>query len=1173
VGGDFDSISLYTYDGQNEDVFNTNGSQSLLTRYPNGAFQSLGLADAYIMTMCPFVQDGSLQGVIVGGNFTSLGGVEAQAIALWNPNTTQITALPGLSGKVNAVYCDADSGTVYVGGAFMAGNSTNAMAWTSGWNNLPFEGFNGPVTSITKNMAGNIVFGGNFDGLGNTTTPERPDGQAINLGSGDITAMNNSTDSAFGDPSNIICKTASDDGAGNTFLLADQTAGYWQGNFSFGFNPTKLRLYQTQQSNRGTKTWYFEDLNSGGILNLNYLDTDGNNQSCSNECTLPESNSTYQDFHFVPPVGMNAFRIQITDWYGDGAGLDGIELFQDDIYSFAVNAFNEPQCDGVSNGSSSIASPSSLWTQSGNMAETSSDYLTAYLNDSSEIGPNVSVVFTPDIKQSGNYSITVYTPGCLQDDTCATRGMVNVTGTMTSDTPPVTTTLYQTNDYDKFDQVYYGYVDIDSDAFKPSVTLSPQAGQNVPLTVVAQRVRFELVTTTGGLNGLFEYNPNQAVVNTDFSQSAIDSAGASLHSDAQVNAIVSSGSTLYVAGNFSANGISNVMSIGSNATALPNGGLNSEVQTVYANGSILYMGGNFTNTADNSVDGLNNIASFHEDSKTWAALGAGVDGVVYSLVPLSLNITSGDVEDCITVNGDFTSVNGFGSNDAFDATGFAVWVPSRSNWLQNIPDKTIAISGKLVTYTTVPGFSPLYAGQLSLQAGYSGAVELLGSGQPSLQSLGIQIQPSNSSSSSSSKRRRAIAPSQSYTGVYNGLFYGDSGLNITILGGRFAAKASNGSTAESLIFVNNTATPQTITGVSGLDSDSTFIAMATYETSLYAGGAVSGTVNGNPVNGLIVYNLATSAYAGTQPPALTGDDVVVNSVALQPSSANVYVGGIFSGAGSLPCGTLCYYDAEAEQWNTPASGLSGTINSMVWSSKRQLIIAGNLTVNGNSTTMVTYDAKHQTYQQYAGADSLPGPITALTPADKQYNGFWAAGTATNNGSGYLSKYSNNAWTSVSGLGDGTSIRGLQVISLQHNHDSSDLVPNDEVLMITGNVNVASFGNASAVLFNGTTYQPFILTNRQDGSQGSISSMFVSKPSALMHGHGGHLALGLVVLIGLAIALALIFLMVVAGILMERARRRREGYVPMQMDKNGNLQRIPPESLLGRLTEKDSPPKL
>lgn len=65
--------------------------------------------------------------------------------------------------------------------------------------------------------------------------------------------------------------------------------------------------------------------------------------------------------------------------------------------------------------------------------------------------------------------------------------------------------------------------------------------------------------------------------------------------------------------------------------------------------------------------------------------------------------------------------------------------------------------------------------------------------------------------------------------------------------------------------------------------------------------------------------------------------------------------------------------------------------------------------------------------------------------------------------------------------------------------------------------------------------------------------------------GSRLAVGFVVLIGLAIALALIFLVVVAGILAERFRRKREGYtqVPQQMfDKNSNISRIPPEHLFG-----------
>ncbi|KAI7648105.1 hypothetical protein KC318_g18162, partial [Hortaea werneckii] len=707
-------------------------------------------------------------------------------------------------------------------------------------------------------------------------------------------------------------------------------------------------------------------MNSGGILNMNYLSAEGRNESCSLNCPLPNDNSTYQDFNFEPPVGMNAFRIHITDWYGEGGGLDGIELFQDDMYSFAIDEFNEPRCDSVSNGSSSVASPSYLWDRVSSSGETSSDYLSAFLNDTSNVGPNTSVIFRPNIVQSGNYSVTVYTPGCLIDDSCDTRGVVNITGSMTTDEAPITTTIYQTNNYDKFDQVYYGYVDIDTDTFEPAVTLSPVPGQGVPLTVVAQRVRFELLTTTGGLNGLFEYNPNEATVDTDFSNSDIDSAGMSLKSDAQVNALATVGDTLYVAGNFSGDGISNVMSVSDeNATALPGGGLNDHVQTMFQNGSTLYMGGNFTDTADGGVDGLNGIASFDTDSSEWSALGNGVNGPVYNLVPLPVNVTMDTLETCLTVNGDFTSVNSFDGNDAFDAAGFAIWVPSRRNWLNNIPESHVAIRGQLTTYTEVPDSSTLYAGQISSMAmAYSDAVALRGSGQPSLQSLGVQLRAS--SSSSSSMRKRALSSSQNFTGVYDGYFFEDNGLNITILGGSFEATATNGSTVEDLIFINNTDTSQVVTGLSGLDSGSTFAAMDVYQTSLFAGGAISGSVDGGNVGGVIRYDLAIGAYANTQPAALDGDNVIVNSIAVQPNSAFVYVGGSFSAAGSLPCATLCYYDADTSQWNTPASGLTGTITSMVWSSDNQLIIAGNLTVSGNSTTMVTYDAKQQTYQEFTG---------------------------------------------------------------------------------------------------------------------------------------------------------------------------------------------------------------
>jgi hypothetical protein len=52
---------------------------------------------------------------------------------------------------------------------------------------------------------------------------------------------------------------------------------------------------------------------------------------------------------------------------------------------------------------------------------------------------------------------------------------------------------------------------------------------------------------------------------------------------------------------------------------------------------------------------------------------------------------------------------------------------------------------------------------------------------------------------------------------------------------------------------------------------------------------------------------------------------------------------------------------------------------------------------------------------------------------------------------------------------------------------------------------------------------------------------------------------------LAISLALIFLLVVAGIIAERVRRKREGYMPAptnMYDKASQMARLPPEKLFG-----------
>ncbi|KAN0122244.1 cellular morphogenesis protein [Hyaloscypha variabilis] len=1159
LAGDFNGISLYEFEGQNENGFNTNGSQSVLARFPDGGFATLASADAGIQAMCSFImQDGAMAGVVVGGNFTSLGGIESPGAALFNQNTSAITPLTGLSGQVSALLCDEDTNTVYVGGSFKGANSTNAVAWvgTAGWTNLPFSGFNGPVTSITKASNGHIVFGGSFTGLGNATGPSLPDQQIINISGANITSGSSTSTAGFSDPSNIICKTSGIDGAGNTWLLADNTPGFWKASFGFGFEPTKLRLWNTHQDGRGTQTWRYTAFPIDGIMNFTYIDpTTGQNASCTSECPLSSNSSIkYQDFHFVNVIGMNGFQIDISAWYGAGGGLDGIELFENDIFSYAIDTFNEPTCAGIQ--TASTATNTGPWVVTPSQ-QSSSEYLTATLSGSE----SASVVFLPDIKQSGNYSVNMYTPGCIQDNTCTTRGRVNITGVMSTGTTNsgFQTDIFQTNNYDKYDQIYFGYIEAGSASFRPSVTLSPAPGQDIPnLSIVAHRVGFTLISSSGGLNSLFEYDPTQAVVDTStFINSTFDQAGASLPTGAGVNALQTLGDTTYVGGNFTTTTFNNIFAVSTSGTSsLSGSGLNGQVMTMLLNGTLLYVGGKFSNTSTGGSIGLSNVAVYDTSKNTWSALGAGVNGLVTNIVPLLMNITSDQPETVITLTGDFTQIIAFGNNDSVAVTGFAVWVPSHNNWLQNLPISTMAIDGELTASAGLPGGGYLFAGSLSSSQLSANGAAVLSSG---ISAFPVHIQTATAESSNSLSKR--ATSSQNVSGVVTGLFYDNGGRNVTILGGHFTATGSNGSDVNNLVFINGS-NSDTVTGVGpSLSQDSTILSLALQGDTLYAGGILTGTVNGASVNGLISFNLITSTF-DTQPPALAGGDV--NAISVRPSSADVYVAGSFSEAGSLSCPAVCVFSAS--QWDRPGSTLGGIANAMVWGSQNYLVVGGALSVNGVNTSLATYNVKAQNWTAGVGATAIPGPVTALAAATSDASQVWVAGTATN-GSTFLMKFDGTNWNSVSALlASGSTIRGLQVLSLSKNHASSSLVPASETLMITGALNIPGFGNASAALFNGTTFQPFALTTTAANTGGSLSQIF-SQNQNFFSTSGHHLAKGFVVLIALGIALVLTFLLVVAGLIADRLRKRREGYSHVStdaFDRSGGMSRVPPEQLFSSL---------
>lgn len=766
-----------------------------------------------------------------------------------------------------------------------------------------------------------------------------------------------------------------------------------------------------------------------------------------------------------------------------------------EIWAYAINDFNEPSCANLPFGSKSTSTGPWAVTPRGPGGQ--ADYLTATV-DQVDDAP-ASVVFMPDIKQAGNYTVTVYTPGCQRDNTCGSRGVVNITANLgssgTEPSRPLATSIYQTNTFDKYDQVFMSYIAAGSDSFRPTVTLTPIPGQR-PEVAVAARVKFELIDSTGGLNGLFEYDPNQAVVDMDFSKSAINRAGTELEPGARVSSVVAHGDAIFAGGNFSDDIFDNILLFrDNNASSLQDGGLNGAVTSLYTLDDTLYFGGQFTNVASSNVEGLNNVASWSYSQSKWIVLGAGVDGPVDTVVPLQVNITSETTETAVAFSGSFQQTVAFGGAPSSPVDGFAVWVPSRKNWFQNLDIGKLVLDGQLSTFATLDNGTHLLGGTLESRGqAISGAVLLESSKTNTLRSLGIDVQ---SSQTQKSLQRRALTDAQAVNGVVTGYFYDHNDLNVTVFAGHFAATATNGSTVNNLVFLNASQNGR-VTGLSPvIDPNATFLALDTQDRMLFAGGSFSGRVAGAEVAGVISYDLSTGEYGVNQPPALSGQNVTVTAIATRPDSTEVYVGGTFNTAGSIGCPSVCTFQTSSNEWMRPGTGIGGDVASLVWASKTKLIAAGNLTINGNGTYIATYDTKKQKWTAMS-TSAIPGPVTAFTLETSDGSRFWVAGVASD-GSTFLMEKDGDSFKSAgngSMFGLNTHLRGLQVLSLSNPHKQSDLLSEKQVLLATGQLNFTAFGYVSAAVFNGTDFSPFILSTTANGDPGSLSQLWSQNKNTL-----------------------------------------------------------------------------
>ena len=158
------------------------------------------------------------------------------------------------------------------------------------------------------------------------------------------------------------------------------------------------------------------------------------------------------------------------------------------------------------------------------------------------------------------------------------------------------------------------------------------------------------------------------------------------------------------------------------------------------------------------------------------------------------------------------------------------------------------------------------------------------------------------------------------------------------------------------------------------------------------------------------------------------------------------------------------------------------------------------------------------------------------------------------------------------------ITAMEFLPLSADHADNPLVSSDRVILLMGSLQLPGFGNASAVIYDGSQYQPYILTSKLDGSNGFITTLF-SQQTQSFSSNGilcnpyklltctGHIALGWVIVIALAASLFLILLLVMGGIIAARIRRKREGYLRAPGTPpigEASLGRVPPAQLLSDL---------
>ncbi|KAJ7901690.1 cortical protein marker for cell polarity-domain-containing protein [Mycena olivaceomarginata] len=1094
----------------------------------------------------------------VGGGFTSPG----TSVAVWDPKAASWSAPPfkgldGAEGRVLSITSNSSDSSLFFAGSFLtsfvgSGNGTTVL---NGTNNPSVPGSAGG-TPFTQSLVPIFV---------SPSSIQQP----------------SSSSADFGNVSAILCPPGPDGPKTSWFGTAGTGSVITINTLRFN-SVNGVRLGNTFQPDHGTTGFSVTTLPDNAVQTLSYVDPATNqNKTCSDPCPLgTDSSVLYQDFLFSGTKSITGVQIKLSEFTGSGPGLHILQLLSSGAFASAVDDENGPSCFAPVRSNTSFIGAWTLKTAPTDIPGTVQTVRTSQVD--------VGTASKDGSYFHMDYTINMLVPGCTDFQDCDARTDVQVTVFPGNGLDPFITPVSQRNTEDSATVIYQGPILPTTPQFVTTIQMAladkPSGqGSNGKWELVADRVQLVLnsVNATSGASGgngssnatgtrqgfgFFEwplaststFDGTATLANS--TETALDAIGFDLFSAVGGSSSLTSSSTtavvavahhpssiVFLGGNFtlssgSAASSGNIVSFKNGALATLSGnGLNGPVTSMVLDGDVLFVGGSFTDTKTASNGHLHGIAAYNVQTNQWAALAGGVNGKVSSL-----SLVDGQLQ----VAGTFTSLLTPTGTTGSNAAGFAAWNVASGEWVN--AGGFVVGSMTLVVNGTSAG-SQFVAGNVNAaeKFGAAGMAMLQNSGSdvPGVTPLGVALEADvaagTTQTSASTKRRRSHPLPRAVAwlsrATFPTIFSRQASTTLTplpaalpapapavlgaprpprvaVIGGNFSFFPSGSSTEAQGVALYDPKTA-TSTGLKGTQVNGTVRTLLVEGDLLYVGGEF--TIAGIGANGFAIYDLAKQQWDTDTIQPLQGSSgatVVVRSITVSSSKANTII------AGSLPCQAVCSLDVNSKQWNALGSGIQGEIASVAYAGSNQdyLIASGSIAL---------------TWASVGKGTDLPGPVTAVEVNAGNTSSIFAAGRSSDASSSFLSFWNGASWTALSStLESNTTVAQLTMVPLQDTHNANSIIQSDRMLMISGSLADSSFGNASSALFDGQNFFPYIVSTSSTGSSGTVSSLFRSFTSFSFTQHK-FLATGIVILISIAIAAGVVFLLALIGILWTLFSRR------------------------------------